>query len=99
MSWTPTDEQALAVKAELGTHGVECTGPGEVTCRCREGGWMSWSAFNEHQARAVLVAVGPMIAARALRDADSALTALSNPYIPPAWLSARAYQIEKEAGR
>jgi hypothetical protein len=48
-------------------------------------------------ARAVLVAVGPHIAAQALRDAAVALRATGP--TAPALLAARAETIEKEAGR
>ena len=35
----------------LRVHTIECTAPGEVTCRdCRDKGWMSWSAYREHVA-------------------------------------------------
>lgn len=35
----------------LGEHTIECTGPGEVTCRgCRDRGWMSWAAYHVHVA-------------------------------------------------
>lgn len=72
----------------------------------------SWEGVSEpqraswrHQARAVLVAVGPMIAAQALRDA--AETWAENPDSvdseTPAdtrnWMRDRADTIEKEAGR
>ena len=41
----------------LTTHRIECTGPGEVTCRdCRDKGWMSWSAYRQHVADALLAA-------------------------------------------
>jgi hypothetical protein len=43
----------------LRAHPVECTGPGEVTCRgCRDKGWMSWRDFYAHQAQAVTEALG-----------------------------------------
>ena len=38
----------------LAMHTIECTGLGEVTCaRCRDLGWMSWSAYREHLALAL----------------------------------------------
>lgn len=38
----------LAV-AVLTKHRIECTGPGEVTCReCRSKSWMSWHAYYRH---------------------------------------------------
>jgi hypothetical protein len=38
-------EQAAEV---LAAHTIECTGLGEVTCRCREHGWMSWGDYRAH---------------------------------------------------
>lgn len=52
-----TDNLRDPVLRALRTHHIECTGPGEVTCSCREGGWMSVSTFFEHQADAVVAAV------------------------------------------
>lgn len=44
-----------ALEEVLLTHNIECTGPGEVTCRgCRDRGWMSWVAYRRHIADAVL---------------------------------------------
>lgn len=38
----------------LAEHGIECTGPGEVTCRgCRDRGWMSWSTYYAHLAEVI----------------------------------------------
>lgn len=96
MSWTPTDEQVeKAAEALWDAHRDRSEDPPwghrELHAKFEESYRVT--------ARAVLVAVGPHIAAQALRDADEALTALRNPYITPAWLGARAYQIEKEAGR
>lgn len=41
------------VSRVLRDHRIECTGLGEVSCRCREGGWMTFGAFARHQAEAV----------------------------------------------
>lgn len=39
----------------LTRHTIECTGPGEVTCRgCRDRGWMSWAAYHVHVAAVVM---------------------------------------------
>lgn len=47
-------EEILAV---LRLHRIECTGPGEVTCRaCRDRRWMTWQQYFEHLAD-LLVAV------------------------------------------
>lgn len=52
-------------------------------------------------ARAVLVAVGPMIAASALRDAAASVEEIDGRRddAAAAWLNRRADAIEKEAGR
>jgi hypothetical protein len=66
-TWAP-DEERMSVqfaRAALGSvdveglaevlreHRIECTGPGEVTCRgCRGAGWMSWHAYHQHVAEA-----------------------------------------------
>jgi hypothetical protein len=43
--------------AVLEAHNIECTGPGEVTCRgCRDRGWMSWPGYRTHVAEAILSA-------------------------------------------
>jgi hypothetical protein len=43
----------------LRTHTIECTGPGEVTCRgCRDSGWMSWPAYRRHVSDAILALIG-----------------------------------------
>lgn len=48
----PTEDQVLTI---LRTHGIECTGLGEVTCvGCRSAGWMTWGEYRLHLARAVL---------------------------------------------
>lgn len=48
-------EQREAIVAVLRLHRIECTGPGEVTCRaCRELGWMSWQLFYEHVADCIM---------------------------------------------
>lgn len=42
----------------LGEHRIECTGLEGVTCRgCRERGWMSRYAFEQHHARALVAAL------------------------------------------
>jgi hypothetical protein len=41
------------VRDVLSQHYIECTGAGEVTCRCREGGWMSPDSHRRHQANAL----------------------------------------------
>ncbi len=93
--WTPTDEQAREL--------------GRVMER-EMGSFLAHSpAFPDYfwtnQARAVLVAGGPMIAASALRDAAVAIPGSDTPErIDPydrgaEWLLDRADQIEKEAGR
>lgn len=42
----------------LGEHRIECTGLEGVTCRgCRELGWMSRLAFEQHQATALRTAL------------------------------------------
>lgn len=55
---TVVDREALG--RAIADHRIECTGPGEVTCReCRDKGWMSWSAFHAHVTDAVLAALYP----------------------------------------
>lgn len=90
MSWTPTDGQVRNLAIFLWRR-WNPNGP-------------TWAQTNQasrdeamEEARAVLVAVGPHIAARALRDAAVALRATGP--TAPALLTARADQIEKEAGR
>ena len=97
MSWTPTDEQVKRGAAELMRDDPEY-----------ENGTYGPEDYEE-MARAVLVAVGPHIAAEALRDAaEVALDpARGIPFdhehdvaIVSAWISEYADdQIEKEAGR
>lgn len=56
----PVQVDREALERVLATHRIECTGPGEVTCRdCRDMGWMSWSAFHGHVADAVLALLSP----------------------------------------
>jgi hypothetical protein len=97
-TWTPTDEQALVKKiATVLAKGYGTSGNKKVL------------DIDERVARAVLVAVGPMIAASALRDAaEVALDPVRGiPFdhehdvaIVSAWISEYADdQIEKEAGR
>jgi hypothetical protein len=83
MSWTPTNEQ-VEKATEVVIHEMGLL-PEEA------------ESMHEDVARAVLVAVGPDIAAGALRDAAVALRATGP--TAPALLRARADQIEKEAGR
>jgi hypothetical protein len=43
---TTPREQMVEVLSE---HTIECTGPGEVTCRaCRDKGWMTWGEYRVH---------------------------------------------------
>lgn len=43
-----------SVVDELGRHRIECSSKatGEVSCACRESGWMPFSTFVQHQADA-----------------------------------------------
>jgi hypothetical protein len=88
MSWTPTDEQ-VEKAARVRFH--QAQGEGEA--------WEEWGTSWHHlyrtEARAVLVAVGPMIAARALRDAAERTYHAAC----AAGLANDADTIEKEAGR
>lgn len=53
----PTKPQVVEV---LELHRIECTGPGEVTCRnCRQLSWMSWYTYHEHLADLILAIGGP----------------------------------------
>ena len=46
---------AEQIKRVLQSHFVQCTGPGEVSCGHEEcDGWMSWGAFYQHQANAII---------------------------------------------
>lgn len=87
MSWTPTDEQVEKAARALAynmTNGLVT----EVEDQDRD------------VARAVLVAVGPHIAAQALRDAaGDARHRWGVKPDPSDWLTDRADTIEKEAGR
>ncbi|HEY3559700.1 MAG TPA: hypothetical protein VGL05_19660 [Kribbella sp.] len=50
-----------AVGQILRVHCIECTGPGEVTCRgCRGEGWMSWPEYRRHITDAVMKLARPM---------------------------------------
>ena len=54
------DELTANVVAVLNEHRIECTGPGEVTCRgCRERGWMGWYDFHRHLAERIVTALHP----------------------------------------
>jgi len=56
----PTEDQVLTI---LRTHGIECTGLGEVTCvGCRSAGWMTWGEYRLHLARAVLALLPQRVA-------------------------------------
>lgn len=49
----------------LAEHTIECTGVGEVSCRgCRETGWMSWTAYREHIADAIIAATAEPVGVR-----------------------------------
>jgi predicted NAD-dependent protein-ADP-ribosyltransferase YbiA (DUF1768 family) len=88
MSWD-TDEQALVKKIAT----VLAKGYGT-------GGNKKVLDIDERVARAVLVAVGPMIAAQALRDAaGDARHRWGVKPDPSDWMRARADKIEKEARR
>lgn len=42
----------------LRTHMIECTGPGEVTCRCHDpAGWMSWHEHRHYVADALMAVI------------------------------------------
>lgn len=88
-TWTPTDEQVRIAAEAMEDAALEFIG------RDRRVG-------PGDIARAALVAVGPHIAAQALRDAASAVTSdivSGRAGFADSWLHARADQIEKEAGR
>lgn len=90
MSWTPTDEQVKRGAAELMRDDPEY-----------ENGTYGPEDYEE-MTRAVLVAVGPTIAAQALRAAAGGLMPSDDSGWPSsfkAWLRDRADTIEKEAGR
>jgi hypothetical protein len=45
----------------LKLHTIECTGPGEVTCRaCRDKSWMSWFEYRRHIAAELETLVRPL---------------------------------------
>lgn len=72
-----------AVDAVLKEHTIECTGPGEVTCRgCRHAGWMSWTVYRSHVTDAVLAVLPGLplaqVKADALREAAATARAYSN---------------------
>lgn len=59
----------------LTEHRIECTGPGEVTCRgCREKRWMSWHTYYAHLADAIATELRSrldvVVADRLLGDID-----------------------------
>lgn len=92
MSWTPTDElreQAANAAASAENEHFEVCG--------------DTHSVYEHIADAVLVAVGPHIAAQALRDAAAAANddpEFRDPLrLKADWIRDRADHIEKEAGR
>ena len=72
--WCPkADQIKAAARTVLTEHRIECTGPGEVTCRaCRDRHWMRWSqlwqtyvaltleGFSEQQA---LIVIGQILSA------------------------------------
>jgi hypothetical protein len=89
MTYTPTDEQVKRGAAELMRDDPEY-----------ENGTYG-PADYEAMARAVLVAVGPSIAAQALRDAagDTAQDDSGADDWYASWLNDRADQIEQEARR
>jgi hypothetical protein len=82
----------------LKLHTIECTGPGEVTCRaCRDKSWMSWFAYRKHVADA-LFAAGVVrseaeVKAEALREAADAWGDGIEGF-PYAWLHERADELE-----
>ena len=102
MNLTPDDEQALVKKIAT----VLARGYGT-------GGNRGVLDIDERVARAVLVAVGPRIAAQALRDAAEGMRSAKDyghwnlrseddpevAYSPDVWVERRAARIEKEAGR
>lgn len=46
----------------LAEHAIECTGPGEVTCRgCRERGWMSRTSYRAHLEAVLLAEVARVL--------------------------------------
>ena len=48
------ESDTTKIEAALSAHRIECTGGGEVSCRCRDPkGWMSWAAYHRHVAEAV----------------------------------------------
>lgn len=86
----PTEDQVLTI---LRTHGIECTGLGEVTCfGCRSAGWMTWSEYRLHLARAVIALLPQRVApseetvaevrAQALRDAAHDISLWNTIYVP-----------------
>lgn len=56
----------------LAAHAIECTGPGEVSCRCRIVRWMSWPDYHQHQAD-MLAAAGLLVTPQAAMDATGAV--------------------------
>lgn len=108
MSWTPTDEQVEEAAGLIQPLIVEPDRTRLMDAWRLSGGLDAdqCMAETEHEAytkaRAVLVAVGPMIAAQALRDAAyraDADLASGNYGRGATWLRDRADTIEKEAGR
>ncbi|MGB2557749.1 hypothetical protein [Cellulosimicrobium cellulans] len=90
MIWTPTDEQVRLAKQTL----ILADDDGDTR-------GMSQAVIDAYErgARAVLVAVGPHIAAQALRHAAGDARHRWGVKPDPAdWLTTRADQIEKEAG-
>lgn len=50
--------ELAAVFSVLAEHAIECTGRGEVSCGgCREAGWMTWRAYREHLADAIVASL------------------------------------------
>ena len=80
-----------SVVAAIRRHRVECSSKatGEVSCSCRETGWMTFSAFAQHQADAAWDAAYPA----ALRDVAAKFYTSD----PAEWL--RRLADESEASR
>lgn len=73
-----------AVHAVLQAHNIECTSPGEVTCRgCRGRGWMSWSAYRLHLSEAIMAAARPLPTREQIAEAiDGALDCETDEPVP-----------------
>lgn len=60
---TVDDDLRKRLTEAMAAHTIECTGLGEVTCRCRQpAGWMSWYEHRRHVTDALVPVIREALA-------------------------------------